>query len=201
MPHRIHRRRGLGLRHLRPRHGNLHAALLRTGQPAGHLRIAASSTPSWLARRSSHHRHVQDWVRLPGHAGPWRPTTIPQTNTAPNGQIWGVFMRWQSRFMTRSESARARTLVSADPGACHRPLNVGGPASRWPSSCAIKVHPSNILLPGGWPRPWTESWTGSPEHPVRWEHSGTRVLPSVQAGRLGRFAGFLVMRRSSVRFR
>jgi hypothetical protein len=97
-------------------------------------------------------------------------------------------------------SARARTLISAGPGARHRPFERGWPASRWPRLCVISVYPSNILLPKGWPRPWTESWTGSPEHPVRREHSGTRVQQSVQVASPERFAGLLIMRRSGVRF-
>ena len=39
------------------------------------------------------------------------------------------------------------------------------------------------------------------EHTVRWELSGAHVLLSVQAARLERRPGLLVMRRSSVRFR
>jgi hypothetical protein len=48
---------------------------------------------------------------------------------------------------------------------------------------------------------WTGSWTGGPEHPERWEHSGTYVLPSVQVARLEQCAGLLVMRKSPVRIR
>ena len=99
-----------------------------------------------------------------------------------------------------TRQARACTLISAGPGARHRPFERGWPASRWPGLCIIRVYPSNILLPRGWPRPWTESWTGSPEHSVRSERSGTCALPSVQVARLERCAGLLVMRRSGVRF-
>jgi hypothetical protein len=36
VPGRLRRRRGLGLRPLRPRHQDLHPAMLRTGEPTGH---------------------------------------------------------------------------------------------------------------------------------------------------------------------
>jgi len=40
--------------------------------------------------------------------------------------------------------------------------------------------------------PWTGLWTGSPEYPVPWEHSGAHVVLSVQVASPERFGGLLV---------